>query len=79
MMSDIVERLRSAPFSPEHIQLMRNEAAEEIERLRALKTPASRQLLNVTKAALDHAETEVERLQAMLKEKGHPDERSFSC
>ncbi len=34
-MSDIVERLCCAPFSPEKIQLMREEAATEIERLRA--------------------------------------------
>ena len=64
-MSDIVERLREG-FSEhakpaEHIEL---EAADEIERLRTLRTPATRQLLNITKAALDSAEAEVERLQA---------------
>lgn len=36
----------------------------KIVRLTALKTPASRQLLNVTKGALDSAEAEVARLQA---------------
>lgn len=34
-MSDIVQKLRSAPFSPGRIQDMREEAAAEIERLRA--------------------------------------------
>ena len=36
----------------------------ENERLRALKTPASRELLNITKGCLDSAEAEVEQLRA---------------
>ena len=45
----------------------RVEALEaEIERLRALKTPASQQLLNITKGMLDHAEAEIERLKDEL-------------
>jgi hypothetical protein len=35
----------------------------EIERLRELKTPASRELLNITKGLLDAAETEIERMR----------------
>jgi hypothetical protein len=46
-------------------QLRKAEA--EIERLRALKTPASAQLLNVTKALLDEANAEIERLLAEIK------------
>jgi hypothetical protein len=38
------------------------EQAVDIERLLALKTPASRQLLNTTKALLDEANAEIERL-----------------
>src|SRR5262245_8899387 len=38
-------------------------ADAEIERLRELKTPPSRELLNISKAALDSAEAEVERLR----------------
>ena len=40
----------------------------ELERLTALKTPASRQLLNITKAALDEANAENAELLAALKE-----------
>ena len=39
----------------------------EIERLRELKTPASRQLLNITKALLDEANAENERLRGEVK------------
>ncbi len=37
-------------------------------KLRELKTPATRQLLNVTKGLLDHAEAECTRLRAVLQE-----------
>jgi hypothetical protein len=40
----------------------RDELRAEVERLTALKTPASRELLNITKGCLDDAEAEVERL-----------------
>lgn len=63
-MTDIVEWLRK---EAELIALDRlSEAADTIERLLALKTPASRQLLNITKGCLDNAEAECERLQAEL-------------
>jgi hypothetical protein len=63
-MTDIVERARSAAnWSATHGDLLK-ELAAEIERLQALKTPASAKLLNITKAALDSAEAEIERLQA---------------
>ncbi len=43
------------------------ELQAEIERLRELKTPATRQLLNVTKGLLDHAETECAKLRTALE------------
>lgn len=73
-MTDIVERLkplareiRNGYAIPYTRCGMVDEAAAEIERLRALKTPASARLLNITKAALDSAEAEVERLRAEVK------------
>jgi len=36
-------------------------------KLRELKTPASRQLLNITKSALDHCEQECAKLRAALE------------
>ncbi len=72
-MSDIVERLREAHKRGPHIMndfRIFNEAADEIGRLTAALEervkdvmPASAQLLNITKAALDNAEAEIERLQ----------------
>jgi hypothetical protein len=41
----------------------------EIARLKELKTPVSRQLLNVTKAAWDHAEEVNDQLRAEVDEK----------
>jgi hypothetical protein len=45
----------------------RHELNAEIGRLRAVKTPASAELLNIAKAALEHAEAEVGRLRAALE------------
>lgn len=65
-MTDIVQRLRAySNLTMDGIPLY-DEAANEIEKLRALKTPASRHLLNITKACLDDAEAEVTRLQSSL-------------
>jgi hypothetical protein len=49
----------------QHAEIERLRA--ENERLRELKTPASRELLNITKGCLDNAEAENERLRAALK------------
>jgi hypothetical protein len=65
-MTDLVERLRARAndkFIRDYPLIA--EAADEIERLSALKTPASRQLLNITKGCLDNAEGEVEELRAV--------------
>jgi hypothetical protein len=58
-----------------HPEASRDECLEEIgalerevERLRELKTPASRELLNITKGCLDNAEAEIERLLAALRD-----------
>lgn len=48
------------------LRIVNKKSRDEIERLTALKTPASRQLLNITKAALENAEAEIERLQGAL-------------
>jgi prefoldin subunit 5 len=59
--ADEIERLR------ERHQVLQVKVAElmaEINRLRAAKTPASTKLLNITKAALEDAEAECERLRA---------------
>jgi hypothetical protein len=40
----------------------------EIERLRELKIPASRKLLNITEGYLDNAEAEIELLRAALQQ-----------
>jgi hypothetical protein len=40
----------------------------EIERLRGLKTPASRQLVDISKALLDDANGEIERLRRALQQ-----------
>lgn len=61
-MTDIVERLLDRANNDDWA--IRAEAAAEIERLTALKTPASRQLLNITKGCLDNAEAENKRLRA---------------
>jgi hypothetical protein len=63
-MTDIVKRLRNDGNS--WAQELFNEAADEIERLCVLKTPASRALLYITKAALEAAEAEVVLLRAAL-------------
>jgi hypothetical protein len=64
-MTHLVERLRAERLWFEN-KIVSLEA--EIERLLALKTPASAQLLNITKAALDDAEAEIERLRADIKD-----------
>jgi hypothetical protein len=46
----------------------KGELAAEIDRLRALKTPASTQLLNIIKGCLVSAEAENERLEAALRQ-----------
>src|SRR5688572_22986331 len=61
---DEIERL--AHDIERHIRIA-GEQAGEIERLTELKTPASRQLLNITKGAWEHAEAENERLRAALQ------------
>src|SRR5262249_34379276 len=48
----------------------RDEKAEN-ERLRELKAPASKELLNITKAALDNAEAELERVRTRSNETWH--------
>lgn len=47
----------------------RDRLRAEIARLKELKTPVSRQLLNVTKAAWDHAEEVNNQLRAEVDEK----------
>ena len=78
-MSDIVARLRAHGSKTEmeaadEIERLRQiyfdrvkEQADEVKRLQALKTPASAQLLNITKAALDDAEAEIERLRGAIR------------
>ncbi len=39
---------------------------KEVARLLELKTPASRELLNITKGCLDNAEAEIEQLRAVI-------------
>jgi len=63
-MTDIVEWLRRAEGGRVPGPSVMHEAADEIERLRELKTPASRQLLNIIRTALADAEAEIERLRA---------------
>ena len=75
---NLVERLRfpwcartntgaGVEISSDQWRAIMDEAAAEIKQLQQLKTPASRQLLNITKAALEHAEEECERLTAALR------------
>jgi hypothetical protein len=42
-------------------------AVAEVVRLRELKTPASRELLNITKGCLDSTEAEIKQLRAVLR------------
>jgi len=66
---NIAERLRSCDgIKSGDPDCCCEEAAAEIERLLALKTPASSQLLNITKALLDDANAEIERLRAEVAE-----------
>lgn len=46
----------------------RNELSAEIERLHELKTPATRELLNITKGLLDAAEAENANLRVLFTE-----------
>jgi chromosome segregation ATPase len=56
-----IERLRAQRESSDRVIQVQH---TEIERLRKSKTPASRQLLNITKASLDEANAEIKRLKA---------------
>ena len=49
------------------IEAERDIARAEVERLLALKTPASQELLNITKGCLDNAADEIERLRGALR------------
>ena len=51
-----------------HLATELADMGRERDRLRALKTPASAKLLNITKAALEHTETECDQLRAALAE-----------
>lgn len=70
-MRDEIERLRVELTGKLHTieaqQAVHRADADEIDRLRELKTPASRELLNITKGCLDDAEAEIERLRAEIE------------
>lgn len=74
-MSDVVERLKQAMATDKfsNARQLKQDAIDEVERLKAeneaLKVrlkPATRQLLNITKALLDEANAKVDRLEALL-------------
>ena len=67
-MTDIVDRLSACHGRKSgDPDCYCEEAQDEIEWLRALKTPASRELLNITKALLDDANADNERLRQQLR------------
>ena len=64
----LISKLDTMNNVHKHLATELADMGRERDRLRSIKTPASAKLLNITKAALDHAEAECDQLRAALAE-----------